>query len=69
MMPVKDYKRGEDYVNFRPDRVAMQDATAQNGFAPLMNAGKERWLCPSTAYTVTHLIQLIRAQKRIYYCD
>ncbi len=26
---LKDYKRGEDYVNFRPDRVAMQDATAQ----------------------------------------
>lgn len=26
---VKSYKRGEDYVNFRPDRVAMRDATAQ----------------------------------------
>ena len=28
---LKKYKRGEDYVNFRPDRVAMQDATAQMG--------------------------------------
>ncbi|HXL00872.1 MAG TPA: hypothetical protein PLE90_05670, partial [Dysgonamonadaceae bacterium] len=28
-MPIKDYKRGVDYVYFSPDRVAMQDATAQ----------------------------------------
>ena len=37
---VKDYKRGEDYVNFRPDRVAMQDATAQMALLQFMNAGR-----------------------------
>ena len=39
---VKNYKRGEDYVNFRPDRVAMQDATAQMALLQFMNAGKEK---------------------------
>ena len=38
---VKDYKRGEDYVNFRPDRVAMQDATAQMALLQFMNADRK----------------------------
>ena len=42
---VKNYKRGEDYVNFRPDRVAMQDATAQMALLQFMNAGKEKSGC------------------------
>lgn len=33
-------RRGESYVNFRPDRVAMQDATAQMALLQFMNAGK-----------------------------
>ena len=39
---VRNYKRGEDYVNFRPDRVAMQDATAQMALLQFMNAGPPR---------------------------
>ncbi len=40
MADLKNYERGEDYVNFRPDRVAMQDATAQMALLQFMNAGK-----------------------------
>ena len=53
---VKDYKRGEDYVNFRPDRVAMQDATAQMALLQFMNAGREQVAVPSTVHC-DHLIQ------------
>ncbi len=53
---VKDYKRGEDYVNFRPERVAMQDATAQMALLQFMNAGKDRSAVPSTVHC-DHLIQ------------
>ena len=52
---LKDYKRGEDYVNFRPDRVAMQDATAQMALRQVMNAGKDQVAVPSTAVSYTHL--------------
>ena len=37
---VKDYKRGEDYVNFRPDRVAMQDATAQTALLVISSVNR-----------------------------
>ncbi len=53
---IKDYKRGEDYVNFRPDRVAMQDATAQMALLQFMNAGKDKVAVPSTVHC-DHLIQ------------
>lgn len=54
--PVKDYKRGEDYVNFAPDRVAMQDATAQMALLQFMQAGMPRVAVPSSAHC-DHLIQ------------
>lgn len=47
---VKNYKRGEDYVNFRPDRVAMQDATAQMALLQFINAGKAAVAVPSTVH-------------------
>ena len=50
------YKRGEDYVNFRPDRVAMQDATAQMALLQFMNAGKDTSAVPATVHC-DHLIQ------------
>jgi aconitate hydratase len=50
------YQRGEDYVNFRPDRVAMQDATAQMALLQFMNAGKEKSVVPATVHC-DHLIQ------------
>lgn len=53
---VKDYGRGEEYVNFRPDRVAMQDATAQMALLQFMNAGREQVAVPSTVHC-DHLIQ------------
>ena len=53
---ILDYKRGEDYVNFSPDRVAMQDATAQMALLQLMNAGQKHVAVPSTVHC-DHLIQ------------
>ena len=53
---VKNYKRAEDYVNFRPDRVAMQDATAQMALLQFMSAGKSHVAVPSTVHC-DHLIQ------------
>jgi aconitate hydratase len=53
---IEDYKRGKDYVNFRPDRVAMQDATAQMALLQFMNAGKEQAAVPATVHC-DHLIQ------------
>lgn len=40
---LKYYKRGEEYANFSPDRVAMQDATAQMALLQFMNAGRRVW--------------------------
>ena len=50
------FRRGEDYVNFRPDRVAMQDATAQMALLQFMNAGKSKSSVPATVHC-DHLIQ------------
>jgi aconitate hydratase len=52
----KEFTRGEDYVNFTPDRVAMQDATAQMALLQFMQAGKNKVAVPSTAHA-DHLIQ------------
>lgn len=53
---IRLYKRGTDYVNFRPDRVAMQDATAQMALLQFMNAGKDKSAVPATVHC-DHLIQ------------
>ena len=50
------YKRGQDYVNFLPDRVAMQDATAQMALLQFMNAGRNTTIVPTTVHC-DHLIQ------------
>ncbi len=50
------HERGKDYVNFGPDRVAMQDATAQMALLQFMQAGKDRTGVPSTVHC-DHLIQ------------
>jgi aconitate hydratase len=54
--PLADFKRGVDYVDFAPDRVAMQDATAQMALLQFMNAGKSKTAVPSTVHC-DHLIQ------------
>ena len=51
-----EYKRGESYVDFRPDRVAMQDATAQMALLQFMQAGKNKVAVPSSVHC-DHLIQ------------
>ena len=50
------YTRGKSYVEFAPDRVAMQDATAQMALLQFMMAGKDRAAVPSTVHC-DHLIQ------------
>jgi aconitate hydratase len=50
------YERGKSYVDFAPDRVAMQDATAQMALLQFMQAGKKKVAVPSTAHA-DHLIQ------------
>ncbi len=54
--PLKEHKRGGDYVFFQPDRVAMQDATAQMALLQFMMAGRESVAVPSTVHC-DHLIQ------------
>ncbi len=53
---IKSFARAEDYVNFSPDRVAMQDATAQMALLQLMNSGRQKVAVPSTVHC-DHLIQ------------
>ena len=53
---IGDPKRGEDYGDFYPDRVAMQDATAQMAILQFMQAGKATTAVPSTVHC-DHLIQ------------
>ncbi|MCD4724045.1 MAG: aconitate hydratase [Bacteroidales bacterium] len=52
------YARGDSYVDFRPDRVAMQDATAQMALLQFMQAGRNKVAVPSTV----HCDHLIRAK-------
>jgi len=55
-VPTKAFARGVDYVDFAPDRVAMQDATAQMALLQFMQAGRKKVAVPSTAHC-DHLIQ------------
>jgi aconitate hydratase len=50
------HERGKSYVDFSPDRVAMQDATAQMALLQFMQAGKKKVAVPSTVHA-DHLIQ------------
>ena len=50
------FKRGEDYVDFAPDRIACQDATAQMALLQFMQAGKNKVAVPTTVHC-DHLIQ------------
>ncbi|MEO7211192.1 aconitate hydratase [Mucilaginibacter sp.] len=52
----KAFERGTDYVDFAPDRVAMQDATAQMALLQFMQAGRPQVAVPSTVHC-DHLIQ------------
>lgn len=54
--PNQAFQRGKDYVNFAPDRIACQDATAQMALLQFMQAGKEKVAVPTTVHC-DHLIQ------------
>ena len=54
--PNKVFQRGKDYVDFAPDRVACQDATAQMALLQFMHAGKPKVAVPTTVHC-DHLIQ------------
>ncbi len=54
--PDEVFKRGDSYVNFAPDRIALQDATAQMALLQFMQAGKKRVEAPTTVHC-DHLIQ------------
>jgi aconitate hydratase len=54
--PTQGFERGVTYVDFAPDRVAMQDATAQMALLQFMQAGKAKVSVPSTVHC-DHLIQ------------
>jgi len=61
-MPTANYGRGVDYVNFAPDRIALQDATAQMALLQFMQAGKEKVAVPTTTHC-DHLIQAKQGAK------
>ena len=52
----KAFTRGNDYVDFAPDRIACQDATAQMALLQFMQAGKKKVAVPTTVHC-DHLIQ------------
>ncbi|HBK70961.1 MAG TPA: aconitate hydratase [Flavobacteriaceae bacterium] len=52
----KSFTRGKDYVDFAPDRIACQDATAQMALLQFMQAGKKEVAVPTTVHC-DHLIQ------------
>ena len=54
--PTKAFERGKDYVDFAPDRIACQDATAQMALLQFMQAGKTKVAVPTTVHC-DHLIQ------------
>ena len=54
--PATAFERGKSYADFNPDRVAMQDATAQMALLQFMTAGKDKTAVPSTVHC-DHLIQ------------
>lgn len=54
--PTQAFSRGKDYVDFAPDRVAMQDATAQMALLQFMTCGRDKVAVPSTVHC-DHLIQ------------
>ena len=59
--PRQSFRRGGDYVDFLPDRVAMQDATAQMALLQFMTAGRPSTAVPSTV----HCDHLILAQSGV----
>ncbi|HIA35610.1 MAG TPA: aconitate hydratase [Flavobacteriales bacterium] len=61
--PSEVYERGKSYVNFTPDRVTMQDATAQMALLQFMQAGKTKAAVPSTVHADHLILARVGADK------
>lgn len=61
--PIANFERGNSYVDFAPDRVAMQDATAQMALLQFMQAGRPQAAVPSTVHC-DHLITAKNEAKK-----
>lgn len=61
--PLQDFKRGSDYVFFAPDRVAMQDATAQMALLQFMQAGRPKVAVPSTVHCDHLIVAKVGSEK------
>jgi aconitate hydratase len=61
-----NFQRGQSYVDFGPDRVAMQDATAQMALLQFMQAGRPKVAVPSTVHC-DHLITAKNGASRIWH--
>ena len=59
----KPYSRGKDYVDFAPDRVAMQDATAQMALLQFMTCGRDKVAVPSTVHCDHLILAKVGAKK------
>jgi len=62
-LPKEKFTRGKDYVDFAPDRIACQDATAQMALLQFMQAGKKNVAVPTTVHC-DHLIQAKQGAKK-----
>src|SRR6187551_816683 len=70
------YDRGKSYVDFAPDRVAMQDATAQMALLQFMQAGRDKVAVPSTVHcdhlivakenSKTDLVRAVKESSEVY---
>ena len=59
---IKPFTRGDEYIDLRPDRAALQDATAQMPLLQFMNAGKEKVSVPTTVHC-DHLIRAFKGEE------
>ncbi len=62
-LPQEPFHRGKCYANFNPDRVAMQDATAQMALLQFMTAGRKTVAVPTTVHC-DHLIQAYQGARQ-----
>ncbi len=60
---LQDFTRGKDYVDFAPDRVAMQDATAQMALLQFMTCGRDKVAVPSTVHCDHLILAKVGAKK------
>lgn len=61
--PTTKFQRAKDYVDFAPDRVACQDATAQMALLQFMHAGKEKVAVPTTVHCDHLILAKVGAEK------